>query len=127
MINHEPFTNIRSGCTVTKPATSSVVEVCHDCSSTTAPVVESETAVVPVPETTPVQPETIVEPVQSETPSVPAAPYPSANGTVPVAPTGTGAPTETASGEAPVFEGAASAITATGAGILAIFGLVAAL
>jgi len=107
-----------------------VVEVCHDCTTPVAePHVESETAVVPMPEETPVQPETIIDPIQ-ETPSIPAAPYPSANGTIPVVepmPSGTGAPTESATDSAPVFEGAASAITATGAGILAIFGLVAAL
>jgi hypothetical protein len=90
-------------------------------STTEAPV--SSAPVVPVPESS-----SLVEPVQ-ETPAVPAAPYPSSNGTTPIAapaPSGTGAPTESTSEAAP-FEGAASALTATGAGILAIFGLVAAL
>jgi hypothetical protein len=83
----------------------------------------------PVASETPVAPvETSVEPVH-ETPAAPAAPYPSANGTIPIvapAPSGTGAPTESTSESAP-FEGAAAALSATGAGLLAIFGLVAAL
>lgn len=121
--------NVHSGCTVTKPATSSVVSVCTDC-TTAAPVPEheSETVVAPVPATTPAEEpahETPVAPV----PEVPAAPYPSSNGTTPIvapAPSGTGAPTESTSEAAP-FEGAASMISASGAGLLAIFGLVAAL
>jgi hypothetical protein len=120
-ICHKPFSNTHPGCTVVKPATSSVVSVCHDCSSTSAVVVPetTETPAAPV--------ETLVEPTH-ETPAVPAAPYPSANGTVPIeapAPSGTGAPTESAT--APPFEGAAAALSATGAGLLAIFGLIAAL
>jgi hypothetical protein len=119
------ITNCPGGCTVVKPATSSVVSVCHDCSSTSA-VVVPETTETPV-ETPAAPSETLVEPTH-ETPAVPAAPYPSANGTIPIeapAPSGTGAPTESAS--APPFEGAAAALSATGAGLLAIFGLVAAL
>lgn len=137
-------TNVHSGCTVVKPATSSVVSVCTDC-STSAPAVpvstetevpatteaatDSETPVVPVPETTSAPAsETEVSPVQKTTPAAPIiAPYPSSNGTTsvvaPVA-SGTGAPTESATGATP-FEGAATAITASGAGLLAIFGLVA--
>jgi hypothetical protein len=122
LICQESFTNSQLGCTVVKPATSSVVSVCTDC-TTDAPAVET----TPVVSETPVAPvETLVEPV--ETPAVPAAPYPSANGTIPIvapAPSGTGAPTESTS--APPFEGAAAALSATGAGLLAIFGLVAAL
>jgi hypothetical protein len=122
LICHESFSNIHPGCTVVKPATSSVVSVCNDCSSTSAVVVPetTETPAAPV--------ETPVEPVH-ETPAVPAAPYPSANGTTPIVepkPSGTGAPTESTSEAAP-FEGAAAALSATGAGLLAIFGLVAAL
>jgi len=113
------ITNCPGGCTVVKPATSSVVSVCNDCSSTSAVVVPetTETPAAPV--------ETPVEPVHE---TIPAAPYPSANGTIPIqapAPSGTGAPTESAT--APPFEGAAAALSATGAGLLAIFGLVAAL
>lgn len=111
------ITNCPGGCTVTKPATSSVVSVCHDCetSAPVAPVAPSSapTEVAPVPET-------------PETPAAPVAPYPSSNGTTaaPVQPSGTGAPTESTSEPAAPFEGAASQLTA-GAGMLAIFGLVA--
>lgn len=111
------ITNCAGGCTVVKPATSSVVSVCHDCT----------TAAVPETTAAPAESESSVVAPVHETPAVPAAPYPSANATTPIVqPSGTGAPTESTSESAP-FEGAASAITATGAGLLAIFGLVAAL
>ena len=119
-------TNIQSGCTVVKPATSSVVSVCNDCSSTpTAPAIPATTS---AEHETPAAPTSPVEPVHGS-PVAPIAPYPSANGTTPIAapaPSGTGAPSESTTGATP-FEGAASTLTATGAGILAIFGLVAAL
>lgn len=117
------ITNCPGGCTVVKPATSSVVSVCNDCSTTPAAPA--------VPATTPAEHETPAAPTEpaQESPVAPIAPYPSANGTTPIvapAPSGTGAPSESTTGTTP-FEGAASTLTATGAGILAIFGLVAAL
>ncbi|GAB7324867.1 hypothetical protein MBLNU13_g08692t1 [Cladosporium sp. NU13] len=116
------ITNCPGGCTVVKPATSSVVSVCNDCSTTPAAPA--------VPATTPAEHETSAAPTSpAESPVAPIAPYPSSNGTTPIAapaPSGTGAPAETTAGTTP-FEGAASTLTATGAGILAIFGLVAAL
>lgn len=120
--NQELHTNIHSGCTVVKPATSSVVSVCNDCSTTPAAPA--------VPATTPAEQETPAAPTApAESPVAPIAPYPSSNGTTPIAvpaPSGTGAPSESTTGATP-FEGAASTLTATGAGILAIFGLVAVL
>jgi len=124
------FTNIHLGCTVVKPATSSVVSVCNDC-STSAPSAPAVPVTTELPSETPVAPTAPTSPVEPahETPVAPVAPYPSSNGTTPIAapaPSGTGAPSESTTEAAP-FEGAASALTATGAGILAIFGLVAAL
>ncbi|KAM0718135.1 hypothetical protein Q7P37_006467 [Cladosporium fusiforme] len=113
------ITNCPGGCTVTKPATSSVVSVCHDCEST---------PVAPVPATTAPAEETPEAPVPEapETPAAPVAPYPSSNGTTvaPVQPSGTGAPTTETSEPSAPFEGAATQLTA-GAGLLAVFGLVA--
>jgi hypothetical protein len=129
MDQHEPVTNFHSGCTVVKPATSSVVSVCNDCTtSTAAPVTTEAPSEAPATETLATETPATEAPTTSESPVAPIAPYPSSNGTTPIvapAPSGTGAPTESTS-VAP-FDSGASALTATGAGILAIFGLVAAL
>merc|ERR1712232_586413 len=98
------ITNCPGGCTVTKPASSAVVSVCSTCSS--APAVPETTAPV---ETAPVE----TTPVPLPSPS--GAPYyPSANGTNPTAPYGSGVPAGT---------GAANqAYLSASAGFLALFG-----
>merc|ERR1712078_602616 len=110
------ITNCPGGCTVTKPASSAVVSSAPAVPETTAPV---ETAPV---ETTPVP-----------LPSPSGAPYyPSANGTNPTAPYGSGVPagtgsSATGSSTAPAYTGAANqAYLSASAGFLALFGLVAA-
>merc|ERR1711939_393281 len=116
------ITNCPGGCTVTKPASSAVISSAPAVPETTAPV---ETAPV---ETTPVP-----------LPSPSGAPYyPSANGTNPTAPYGSGVPagtgapagtgsSATGSSTAPAYTGAANqAYLSASAGFLALFGLVAA-
>merc|ERR1711933_439029 len=113
------ITNCPGGCTVTKPASSAVVSSAPAVPETTAPAVETTPVPLPSPSGSPY--------------------YPSANGTNPTAPYGSGAPagtgapvgtgsSATASSTSPAYTGAANqAYLSASAGFLALFGLVAAL